>query len=363
MAKQQTEYVRVAGQERWPSALFGASQRGLWSAPDHLLYIEKENCGETYRRFRLRHIQAVLVERTNRATVTTAVFATLTGLALLWLFHGGNAGWEVGRLVVSAGLAAALSLVLVVNILRGPTCATYVRTAVQTQQVWSVSRLRAARQVVAHVRNIIEAAQGGAFTEDLVEKMRANVARQEEEATKIEAQRAAAGPATPARALKPYKGSVHKVLFSLLLADFYHNCLQFHFTHPKLHLVAMTLGIGILVSAVTAVIRQFRTTLWLGIKVVTWATVPYLVMLAVLSNLFLVFSGWPGSLGAQGSRWLYESIYATSPFDSWLRMAMVIFGIVGSGGLGLAGLLMFNKFKRQETAMAPEPTAAQERAE
>ena len=350
MAERKTEYKRVGGQGRWPSGLSFSLRRGLWSAPDHLLYVEKETCGETYRRFPYRNIQAILVKRTNTGAIATAVLGTLTAMALLWLlFMGVDPVSNVGQIIFPTTAAGILALALIVNIARGPTCATYVRTAVQTQQIWSVNRLRRARTVIENLRGTIEETQGGPFTEALVEKMRTEVARQEEEAAAVERQRAATGPAGPAHALKPYKGNAHRVLFGLLLADFYHNCLQFHFTHRSLHLVATVLGVGILVWLVTSLIKQFRTTMWTSVKAITWLTVPYLGVLAFLASLFPFFSGPLYLAGAGGSWGMYQDIYSTSPYDSWLRMTMVVVGILGSGGLGLSGLLLFNKFKRQKT--------------
>jgi hypothetical protein len=49
---------------------------------------------------------------------------------------------------------------LVANLLLGPTCVCHLKTAVQTEELPSLRRLRRARKVLARLRPLIVAAQG-----------------------------------------------------------------------------------------------------------------------------------------------------------------------------------------------------------
>ena len=58
-----------------------------------------------------------------------------------------------------ASLAACFVVVLVTHLAFGPTCSVTIRTAVQTERLPSLGRLRIARRVLARVRPLITAAQ------------------------------------------------------------------------------------------------------------------------------------------------------------------------------------------------------------
>jgi hypothetical protein len=360
MARKPKEYVRLRGQNRAIFAISGVSRCSLWAARDHLLYIANEGYTEEYRRFYYKDIQAMLVRKTVAGPVGTAILSILTACMLLWLLYGLSEAWHWGGLLALGIVTSFFLIPLLVNILKGPTCATYIRTAVQTEQVHSLSRLRTAMKVIRQLRETIEGTQGR-FTVEHVARMEEEVARlEEEDALKKKSAQAAAQSRAAAQPLKPYRGKAHQVLFVVLLADFCHNCLQFHVTDPNLYLVAATLAVAIVAATVVALIKQFRTTLWPGIKAITWVALPYLVVLNFVSNMCFLFYSFANPGTARSSLEVYRAMYGISPFDSELRMAIVIIGMIGSGGLGLTGLLMFNRF-RQSQAIAAEQEPGTER--
>lgn len=369
MARKPKEYTRLPGHNRSAFAISGVARCSLWAAKDHVLYVANEGYSEEYRRFYYRDIQAIIVRKTVTGAVGSAILSIISTGLLLWLLYGVNEDWDIAGLVVLGFTAGLFIIPLLVNMFRGPTCATFMRTAVQTERIHSLNRLRTAMKAVRRLREPIEEVQGQ-FAAELVPKMEEETARLEEEEARRKAAAAATAKAKAAsRPLKPHRGQVHRILFAFLLADFCHNCLQLHFTDPNLFLVDVALGVGVVVTAVIALIRQNRTTLWTGIKVVTWATLPYLVILNILANMFFFVFSMTGRAIGQSTWDMYRTIYATSPHESWLRMAMVVASIVGSGGLGLSGLLMFNRFKRdearaiaeaEEAAREPEPAAAEQ---
>jgi hypothetical protein len=71
--------------------------------------------------------------------------------------------WWIISVVLSAFLAA--------NTLMGPTCVCHLKTAVQTEELTPLRRLRRARKVLARVRPLIVAAQGELTPEEIAARM------------------------------------------------------------------------------------------------------------------------------------------------------------------------------------------------
>ncbi|HEV7867244.1 MAG TPA: hypothetical protein VGO90_06150 [Chthoniobacteraceae bacterium] len=145
-------YRRIPGS----GALF---QRGrLWAAPDHLLLVGASLIGERYRRFYFADIQAFVVRKTLRNWIRASV-------ALLLSITCASSGWMIDMEPVPRGIFLGLAgfflLIVLWHVLRGPTCHFHVRTAVQFERVPSLTRIRSARRVIAHIRPLIEAAQAG----------------------------------------------------------------------------------------------------------------------------------------------------------------------------------------------------------
>jgi hypothetical protein len=134
----------------------------LWLANDHLLHVQSRTFMESYRRFFLRDIQGILVERTQTAQLWSAIWAAgVAFFGIMALIVGGTAA------VVLLVIAAPFAIALIVNLALGPSCATYIRTAVQMERVTAVSRVRAARQFLARVEPLIRAAQADLPTEKI----------------------------------------------------------------------------------------------------------------------------------------------------------------------------------------------------
>ena len=144
-----TPYKRLPGKNAGAFTL-----TTLWDGGDHLLLVESNRVSESYRRFFYHDIQAVVVCETKKAQVTSGVLA---GLALA---AGAPAFFVNFNLGVTLGVTSGILLMLaLVNFLRGPTCLCTVQTAVQTQRLASLNRVRVARKVLAQIQPKIEAAQ------------------------------------------------------------------------------------------------------------------------------------------------------------------------------------------------------------
>ena len=128
----------------------------LYEAHDHILSVKCIGVTEHYKRFYYKDIQAIISHKTFgsmiRNIVSIVIALGLMGIALAigeeeayWIF----------------GLPAALFVIfLAINIARGPSCKTYILTAVQTEELPSLRQWRAARRVAGRLKPLIEAAQG-----------------------------------------------------------------------------------------------------------------------------------------------------------------------------------------------------------
>lgn len=137
----------------------------LYLGPDHLLMVSSSGYTEIYKRFFFRDIQSIAVRKSNLGKVWNIVWGVL-----FWIF-GIAVALEVGgdAMYFWLGVAAIFLILLVWNIGRGPTCVTQITTAVQTRTLTPLNRLRRARQVIAQLRPLIEAAQGSLAPDELAQ--------------------------------------------------------------------------------------------------------------------------------------------------------------------------------------------------
>src|SRR6266567_54941 len=127
----------------------------LWLGPDHLLLARTAFFSEEYKRFYFRDIQAVVTRRTERREILNVIFAfTAIFFGVLSVFT--NSGWRTFLFVMTGTVLFAL----LVNWLRDPTCTCHVRTAVQTEELSPLKRLRTARKVIERLKPKIQEAQG-----------------------------------------------------------------------------------------------------------------------------------------------------------------------------------------------------------
>lgn len=141
----------------------GGMQRfRLWLGPDHLLQVASTAIGERYKRFYFADIQAFVVRRT----------AGYMGWSIAWIGIAALFGLMAAAVdltpakITFAGIAGAFLVVLLIHLAFGPTCECTVRTAVQTEHLVSLKRLRTARRVLTQLRPLIEAAQPASFRDD-----------------------------------------------------------------------------------------------------------------------------------------------------------------------------------------------------
>jgi len=164
------EYHRLTrSRSRSIFGIISTSRSSLWLGKDHLLCIDTTGYNENYKRFYYRDIQALTFRKTDGWIVMAGVFALLAGGFGLIAVFGGDpiVAWVFGIL---AGICA---LVLILNLAAGPGCKCFLRTAVQTEELISLNRLRRARKALERLRPLIAEAQGVLAAEEIPARMRA----------------------------------------------------------------------------------------------------------------------------------------------------------------------------------------------
>ena len=165
MAKNQ--YQRLTGTKS-QHGVVTSGRSSLWLGEDHLLRIDSSGYTETYRRYFLRDIQAVII----RKTIGMPIRILADGmLALLWMICAVSVSDPIWK-GIWWGIASLFLVLLIINVLRGPCCAFHIRTAVQVEPIPSITRMRKAHRVFERLRPLVAAAQGEISREEVLARLR-----------------------------------------------------------------------------------------------------------------------------------------------------------------------------------------------
>ena len=157
------EYQRLTRtRARSGFAVAVASHSSLWLGKDHLLGVDSSGYTENYKRFYFRDIQAVTIVATRRRTIWNGVLLVPITICLAGLVSAlFSLPRKEGVVIVTWIIFTAIFAVpFLINNLLGPSCTCYLRTAVQIEELPSLSRVRRARRVLDRIRPLITAVQG-----------------------------------------------------------------------------------------------------------------------------------------------------------------------------------------------------------
>jgi hypothetical protein len=144
-------YIRLPG--RRLNSFVG--QPSLWLGGDHVLKVNQSGYNEEYRRFYFADIRGFVVQPTQGMLVWLGVLGLMfAGLGLL----GANLWTSVDSSDHVMG-AVFTVILLIVNLVKGPSCKFYIKTAIQTDRLPSISRIKSAEALIAALTPIIMEAQ------------------------------------------------------------------------------------------------------------------------------------------------------------------------------------------------------------
>jgi hypothetical protein len=324
MTTERSTYRRLPGRKKG----FLIGHHTLWQGSDHLLQIYSRFGTEDYKRYYFDDIQAIITRKSGSGKIQNIVLVALIGLFCLFAVTSGG-GWSYFH----AAIAAAMALILLINVLKGPTCETALLTAVQTEKLHSLHRLKKTESVMNRLRSIIERRQGRINPAHFDHQPVSSAGPQSE---------GSAGGAVGRRPKrqKPERGRVHLFLFALLVADGLIAASGLVFTHIGLTLLesAVTMLLGICV--VVALVKQHESNLKRPLRTLTWVALGYVCFSFIAS--YIVSMGiafrHPEILRNQWE--LLKLFSSTTPWESPLLMTAHIIAISGAAVIGIPGLFM-----------------------
>ena len=270
MSKIRKIYERVPGKKK--SFLIGYYT--LWHGTDHLLLMYSRLGIEDYRRFYFVDIQSIITHK----TVTGKIQNLILGMFLLIfgiMTIRTNGGWAI----FGGIMAGCFVIFLCLNWLRGPTCVTHLRTAVQTEKLHSLYRLKNAQKIMNRLRPLIEQVQGHLSPEAFHQN---NLNGQKSRPASL----SPSAPNRPVKAIHNESGTAHLTLFSLMLFDGLLVVLNafLHLTVFTLLSTLASMGSGICV--VVALVKQHQSNIPKTLRNLTWTGLGYVCVTFVMGYIF-----------------------------------------------------------------------------
>lgn len=316
----------------------------LWVAEDHLLKVELNGCTESYKRFFFRDIQGLLIRETRRVAAASAVLAGCGALSFVGaVVVGGGGLWVFGAL---GCLSFALAMI---NWWQGPACECHVKTAVQTERLAGLDRVKRAQIAVDFLRPLIEGAQGVLTREEIergageLEVRSPTPPARRNKGSRRNASKKEAGP------LKHCSGRFHRVLFWLLISDAVTTVVYLTIQHSLLTMIAGMMLAGQLICLAGALFTQHHSDLAASVKKVVWITGGvFLVSMGIaVIYMFAFYVSNPGFIDADRE---------PTPGELGLPwIVIVIVSGVASLVLGIVGLRELNRWRSMPPGPPPLP--------
>lgn len=160
-SRKDKEYKKLPGS--WFS---WRGENSLWLGQDHLLFVRIRGYKEYYKRFYYNDIEYIMIQKTVYSTMLSIIYILGGTTAILGAFYIESIDNIVFYIIVLLFL-----LLYLINYFQGSSCVCFLSTAVQTEKLISLKRIRKAKKVINLLRNSIENVQGPLTSEMIQEKM------------------------------------------------------------------------------------------------------------------------------------------------------------------------------------------------
>ena len=349
MAQETKEYRRLSGSKKG----FLIGKYTLWEGPDHLLQILSRVGVEEYKRFYFGDIQAVTTHKTASGTIQNAVMAALVLIFILPAISF-DGGWSIFYALVAAGMF----VLLLIGLFKGPTCETKLMTAVQTEKLHSLHRLKNTSKVMDRLRARINSTQG-VLKREALDKM------PQQQLKNRGNNRQAPAPQSSRVAQHNERGWAHMGLFLLLLLEGVLVGLGFFFTHVALTIISSVAGLSMGIFVIIALVKQYESNISASLKAITWASLGFICINFVAGYIISIAFAMKNPDIAYNQWEMFKTMSLLSPWESPMKMSFDIFSICGALFLGIPGLLMLyrpdsgRKANATTTAAKPRRSAVQ----
>lgn len=324
-------YKKLPGYGSRESSLFarGSTVR-LWLGQDHLLSVEMEGYKEIYKRFYFKDIQGITVRKNSNGRVMNFFLGAPFGLFALVAFFSDDS--------VATGVfgffAFLFFIALTVNIFRGPTCQAMLFTAVQSEPLVSLHRLKNANKVIALLQPLIQSAQGELKAEELSASANPGQAFSPDISHLIEP-------------LVPYPGNIHLVLAWVALADVLGTSVTLLIDSDISSIYSVFHIAALLILAIMALAKQKNTDLPVGLK-----RLPS-ILLGAMAALFIISIGY--SIHLATTRPVLTRELQQHPSHTPFQVVLTVLSTGINGICGLYGVVNFRRYRQAAREAVPPP--------
>lgn len=321
MSKSQKQYKRLSGMG------FINSNR-LYTGPGHVLSVTTTLFSEDYMRFYYRDIQAIIIRKTVGGKIFNLGFAILLIISCIpaLSLDGGWSGFFFF-------MTALFLLLLLINLLRGPTCVCHVRTPIQTVRLRALNRVRKANRAMSRLRPLIEGAQGSLSEESLREINKGREAR--------------AGAKRSPGLIRHEDGAFHLLLFSLLLFNGAIIAVDIFYQNVAFSFISSLIGMAGMALLIISLVKQAGSDLYGALKALTWSIIPYVCIAAVAAYTIYLYAMITNP-DISNNQWeMIKTISAMSSMDYPWLMGLSLFSLGCSLIIGIPGLLLTVRFRRE----------------
>ena len=301
-------------------APFAANRQTLWMAGDHLLLQVSTGYTERTRRFYFADIQSIVYARTSVGAVLNIVCAVMAAVLLVVGFLSVPDLGMAGGAFLIAITALPFLLLLIVNMILGPTCACVVSTAVHKERVLALNRITKVERALGQILPRIDAAQGRVSAEtfgmdgsgaDFVEAgqhaLEGNAARivpmpelgnlqgrpeaETRAANFVEAGLHALEGNTGRVALRHEPGNCHKVAFTLCFAMALTITVDLFVHYSVKDALDWLLVLALLAFTIASIVKQANSSLSYDLKALTYGILVIAPAYIFIATIFAVYLG------------------------------------------------------------------------
>ena len=336
-------YTRLPGRglKKGSTALIVRTRARLYMGTDHLLCLYNTGYTEDYKRFYYKDIQAIVTCRTSKGKTLNIVFGALIAFHAFIAFLAGNP-WNI----VFPSIAGFFFVVPFYKYSFGATSKSYLLTAVTTEELPSLCRLKNALKVTGILRPVIETSQGSLSTEDI--RLRSDEIQMREMPARGPAGIRPIRRAAPSSSVGPvsnYSGIFHMVLFPLLVLCAAYSAVDIAMNHIAVTYAGIIIAAATFIFAILSAIKQHGSAMQGGLIGLTWSALIYLLVHSLLLYGIYIFTGImnPAAMGSQAKMLLlYTSL---DPFKKPFLMGVQILSAAYYFVSGVTGLVLLKKFR------------------
>ncbi len=323
-----------------------ATRSSLWLGKDHLLCIDSTGYAEEYKRFYFRDIQAITLVTTKRRLIWNWVLGVpLAGCVGAWgIDLATPQDISLGGIITGVVFTLLFAVPMLLNNLYGPSCACHLHTAVQTEALPSLNRVRRARKVLGRIGPLIEAVQGARLSPEAIASALANPA--------VSGAPPVIAGYNPTRTDVPphhYPGTAHLILFWLLLADVPLTAVSTVYESTWMDVAGVLFMLVSLGYAIASLIKQRNTTLPAGLKLLPWLVLGWAALMLAAAMVY-------GVVLAINNPEALES--SNSAVENPAILTMTIISTAGTATMGIVGLVRLRRFRAASPAPAVETSEA-----